>query len=369
MQKPYDVLIVGAGIAGMLSAFLLKQQQPQCRLAILEKQQPGRESSWAGGGILSPLYPWQQPTAVTTMVRYSQLAYPYFLEKLKRYAGIDPEWETSGMLILTTAEEMAAARTWAQREAYPLEYWPTARLQREWPLLSAQFHEALWLPGVAQVRNPRLLKALRYALQKLAVPIFSDNEVQAWQVVDDKVLLETTDIEGNKKVFSAAQLLITTGAWTQKLLPELPVLPVKGQMLRFSLAPGQFPSMLLQQGRYLIPRRDGQVLFGSTVENVAFDKTPTPAAYDDLLHSLRTLVPIFNDYQPAQHWTGLRPGAPNGIPYVDSLANGRVVVNAGHYRNGVILGLAAATLAVALLTGTPPPFSPLPYRLQAKRED
>lgn len=368
MQQPYDVLIVGAGVAGMLSAFLLKQQQPQCRLAILEKQQPGREASWAGGGILSPLYPWQQPDAITTMVRYSQLAYPYFLEKLKHYVGIDPEWETSGMLILTTAEAMAAAQTWAQHEAYPLEVWPTARLQSEWPLLSTEFREALWLPGVAQVRNPRLLKALRYALQKLAVPIFSDSEVTSWQVIDDKVFLEVTAADKDQKVFIASQLLITTGAWTQQLLPELPVLPVKGQMLRFSLSPGQFPSMLLHQGRYLIPRRDGQVLFGSTVENAAFDKTPTAAAYDDLLQSLRALVPIFHNYQPTQHWAGLRPAAPGGIPYVDSLANGRVVVNAGHYRNGIILGLAAATLAVALLTGSPPPFSPLPYRLQAKRE-
>ncbi len=363
MQKQYDVLIVGAGVAGMLSAFLLKQQQPTCRLAILEKQQPGRESSWAGGGILSPLYPWQQPEAITTMARYGQLLYPAFLEKLRRYSGIDPQWEASGMVILD-AEEREAAQAWAHREAYPLEFWSAARLQAFWPLLSAEFREALWLPGVAQVRNPRLLKALRYALQRLQVPVFADVEVTAWQDVGSEIILETAAA----KPLQAKQILLTAGAWSQKLLPKLIVQPVKGQMLRFALFPEQFPSMLLYRGRYLIPRRDGQVLFGSTVEDAAFDKTPTAAAYDDLLHSLRTLLPIFDDYQPVEQWAGLRPGAPGGIPYVDSLAAGKVVVNVGHFRNGIILGLASATLAVALLTGTALPFSPLAYRLEAKRE-
>jgi glycine oxidase len=362
MQKQYDVLIIGAGVAGMLSAFLLKQQQPTCRVALLDQQAPGRESSWAGGGILSPLYPWQQPAAISTMVRYSQLLYPTFLEKLKRYAGIDPEWEASGMLILDAAEQ-AAALAWAQQEAYPLECWSAARLQAFWPLLSAEFREALWLPGVAQVRNPRLLKALYYALQRLQVPVFADVEVTAWQDIGHGIALETA----NAKPWQAKQIVITTGAWSQKLLPELSVVPVKGQMLRFALFPEQFPSMLLYRGRYLIPRRDGQVLFGSTVETVDFDKTPTAAAQADLLQALRALVPIFHDYQPAQQWAGLRPGAPAGIPYVDSLASGKVVINAGHFRNGIILGLASATLAVALLTGTALPFSPLPYRLEAKR--
>jgi glycine oxidase len=158
---------------------------------------------------------------------------------------------------------------------------------------------------------------------------------------------------------SAAYYVVAGGAWSGELLEptgiHLPIQPVRGQMILFKGAPGLVSRITLYQGRYAIPRRDGHVLFGSTLEYTGFDKQTTSAARRELTQAAVELLPRLGDLPIERHWAGLRPGSPDGTPLVGPHPEiDNLYINAGHFRNGVVLGLASARLlADLLLQGTP----------------
>jgi glycine oxidase len=144
--------------------------------------------------------------------------------------------------------------------------------------------------------------------------------------------------------------------------------PVRGQMLLFKTKPGLIKRMVLEENRYVIPRRDGRVLFGSTIEEAGFDKSTTEQARTELSAIARERFPVLKDYPIEHHWAGLRPGSPAGVPYIcrhPELEN--LYINAGHFRNGVVLGPASARLAADLIIGRKPVVDPVPYGLTAAR--
>jgi glycine oxidase len=145
----------------------------------------------------------------------------------------------------------------------------------------------------------------------------------------------------------------------------LPVEPVKGQMILLRPESRLVNSIVLSAGRYLIPRRDGHLLVGSTLEYSHFDKATTEEALQSLLESALSLVPGLRSSPVLRQWAGLRPGAPNGIPYIGRVAPfSNLSINAGQYRNGLVLAPASATLLTDILTGSPEEIDPRPYSPQ-----
>jgi glycine oxidase len=135
----------------------------------------------------------------------------------------------------------------------------------------------------------------------------------------------------------------------------LPVEPVKGQMILFKCEADFLPSMVLAKGRYAIPRRDGHILVGSTLEYAGFDKTPTVDALESLKLSAIDLLPALAGATPVKHWAGLRPGSPEGIPFIGPLErHPGLWLNCGHYRNGLVLAPASCQLLTDLLVGRAP---------------
>ena len=172
------------------------------------------------------------------------------------------------------------------------------------------------LPDIAQTRNPRLVQALQARVQQLGGRIVEQCEVkeiveQAGQVGH----LVTT--QGN---FSADAYIVTAGAWSKVLLGEhalkTEIKPIRGQMLLFKFDAPPVPHIVLQQEIYLIPRRDGHLLVGSTREDVGFDKSTTEEARTMLLQRAQALLPALRDMPVIQHWSGLRPGSPGNIPTI-----------------------------------------------------
>ncbi len=376
MPDKINTLIIGGGFIGLLTARELAISGQS--VTILEKNTGvGQESSWAGGGILSPLYPWRYPDAVTDLAVIGHREYPRLAEDLLAATGFDPEYVRSGHLILDT-DEFDQAKLWAavfsrnislKKKQKFLDRVGRRELSMIEPELSGNYANAMWLPVIGQIRNPRLLKALIKDLLQRGVRIVTNAEVKKIHSVNGKVQY----IEARDTKWLADSYLVAAGAWSTSLLKEtgltLDVEPVRGQMILFRASPGKLRRIILNNSRYLIPRRDGHILAGSTLEYVGFEKETTETAYNDLLTTAIDIAPFLKNVPIVSHWAGLRPGSVNSVPTIDrhpDLKN--MVICSGHFRNGVILGLGSARIAADLLQGNkillPDNPAENPYRIQ-----
>lgn len=331
-------------------------------MSLVEAGESGQESSWAGGGIVSPLYPWRYSAAVTALAHWSQDFYPGLARQLLAATGIDPEVHVTGLYWLDLDDE-AEALAWAEREGRVLRSVDIAEVRRQVPVLDEGFGRAIHMPGVANVRNPRLVKALRAAL--LAMPNVELREqcpVTGF-IKEGERICGVTTAAGEIR---AERVVLAAGAWSGELLAtlglNLPVEPVKGQMILYKCAEDFLPSMVLAGGRYAIPRRDGHILVGSTLEHVGFDKVPSETALHSLMASAQSLLPDLAGAQVVGHWAGLRPGSPQGIPYIGEVPEyPGLWLNCGHFRNGLVLAPASCQLLVDLMLGQAPIVDPSPY--------
>lgn len=355
-----DVIVVGGGLAGLLTARELSVAG--LRVTLVERGQTGRESSWAGGGILSPLYPWRYPQAVTALAAWSQAYYPEAMAELASSTGIDPEYLPSGLLMLDP-QERDEASSWAKAQNVVLQHVDIDGDRHVEPALRYR-GEALLLPKVGQVRNPRLLQALTRDLELRGVDMRTQSPVQS--VVINKDSVEGVMVGG--ALLAAPRVVLACGAWSQQLLEPLglsvPIKPVRGQMLLFKSAPGFIKHIVMQKGYYVIPRKDGHLLAGSTLEYVGFDKSTTEEAKHQLLAHASAFLPTLASLPLVKQWAGLRPGSRDGVPMIGEHPQVRgVFVSAGHFRNGVVLGPASARLLADLILDRAPIVPPEPYVL------
>lgn len=363
-EKMTDCVIIGGGIIGMLTAHQLALQG--VRIHLLERQTSAQESSWAGGGILSPLYPWRYDDAVTALANWSQREYQTLCANLEAQTGIDPEWIESGLLMLDCTEADKAL-PWAAKHHHRIEQLnPTAITALE-PALQFGTH-ALYMPAIAQLRNPRLLHALRNKLIALGVRIENECAVTRLDIRNHRIHGVVT----HQHTIACQQAVIAMGSWSPQLLTphgiDIDIRPVRGQMLLFRAKPGQLRHIVMSEGKYLIPRRDGRILAGSTVEFSGYDKTTTQAAYDSLHQAACAMLPALAATPVERHWAGLRPGAARGIPYIGPIATiAGLYINAGHFRNGVVTGLASAQLLCDLMLNQPPIIDPAPYQVAGRQ--
>ena len=360
MAKQQQVVIVGGGVIGLLTAYNLASEGQA--VTLLERGGLGQESSWAGGGIVSPLYPWRYSQAVTALAHWSQDFYPQLAQRLFAATGVDPEVHTTGLYWLDLDDE-ADALAWAAREGRPLSKVDVSAAHDAVPVLGGGYAQAIYMADVANVRNPRLVKSLKAALLALPnVTIYEQCAVSGFVLGDDRVVgvnTATGQVLGD-------QVVLAAGAWSGQLLGTLglglPVEPVKGQMILYKCASDFLSSMVLAKGRYAIPRRDGHILIGSTLEHEGFDKTPTDIALESLKASAVELIPALADAEVVGHWAGLRPGSPEGIPFIGEVPGFRGLwLNCGHYRNGLVLAPASCQLFTDLLLARAPIIDPAPY--------
>ncbi len=294
---------------------------------------------------MSPLCPWDYPDEVTRLALRGAALFGDWAAELRDMTGIDPEYRRCGMLVLPPFE-MSAATQWCAAHG--------ARMELR--------GDALFLPDVAQARNPRLMQSLRARVLQLGGRIIEQCEAKAIVADADQVKhLATT--QGD---FSAHAYIVTAGAWSKGLLGDhalqTDIKPIRGQMLLFKFDAPPLAYVVLQKDLYLIPRRDGHLLVGSTLEDVGFDKSTTEEARAMLLQRAIALLPALEGMPLIKHWAGLRPASPGNIPTIGRhphLPN--LYINSGHFRYGVTMAPASVEVLLNTMKGTPQPFDVTPY--------
>ncbi|GAB1232842.1 glycine oxidase ThiO [Ferrigenium sp. UT4] len=348
-----EIVIIGAGALGLATAEAFLRQG--AAVTVLERGEVGREASWAGGGILSPLCPWDYSEEVTRLALRSMSLFASWAERLHAATGIDPEYNRCGMRVLPPFDVQAATQ-WCAAHGVACLPSPAGReIEGE--------GEALFLPEVAQVRNPRLLQALRAEVLRLGGRIVEQCAVGHLPAAGGRV----TGLQTTRGAFVADNYVVTAGAWSQVLLAEhalhAEIKPMRGQMLLFKFDAPPLPHILLQGDLYFIPRRDGHLLVGSTLEDVGFDKSTTGEARESLLRRAVALLPALRDQPIVKHWAGLRPGSPGNIPTIGrhpDLSN--LFLNSGHFRYGVTMAPASVEILLNEMEGHPQPFEVASYR-------
>ncbi len=356
-----DVCIIGGGVIGLLTARELLRVGVSVQL--IEAGECGKESSWAGGGIVSPLYPWRYVDAVTALAAWSQSYYPTLCDELYADTAIDCEFQRSGLLLLDISDE-GAAITWATQQQRHFQ------LLRGRDYLQIQDHicrdstQAVYFPDVAQVRNPRLLKALKADVLQRGAQLIEYTSIDHFEFVGERVQYA----QSGHNVFAADQFVVCGGAWSATLLQQfaLPIAikPIRGQMLMFAPHTHSLRHIVLKNGRYLIPRKDGRILCGSTVEDVGFDKSTTEEAHQSLWQSACDMMPSLKSQTVELQWAGLRPGSRHGVPLIGPLPTVQnLFINAGQFRNGVVLAPASARLMADVILRRPAIVAAEPYQL------
>jgi glycine oxidase len=221
------------------------------------------------------------------------------------------------------------------------------------------------MPDIMQIRNPKLVKALKASFDHLSIPYLEQTGVEEVIVENNKV----TGVRTREQTFLADKVIIASGAWSAQFSvteSSVDVLPVKGQMIMYKGEPDLVKRIVLSEGHYVIPRKDGRILAGSTLEKIGFDKSVSSDALDELHKAAVELVPLLDDLPVERQWAGLRPGTEKGIPYIcqhDDVDG--LYVHAGHFRNGIVLGAASAELMADIVLGRKPWCDVTPYTMQA----
>lgn len=337
-----DCIVVGGGIIGMATARELALRG--LKVSLFDKGKLGMESSWAAGGILSPMRPWSENPDSFKLSHQGKAAYAGFISELKQQTGIDPEYYCSGLLMINQ-DDVEKTLQWAKNHEilFDEEY-------KNYPANMRIPAKSIFLPEIAQVRVPRLLKALHASLLDLQVNIFENAELA--DLDNTQGILQSVTTSGKKHY--ADNFIITAGAWTEKLIKkndaQIEIEPVLGQMLCLKFPQQRFDMMVLDGGHYFIPRHDGHILIGSTMEHVGFDKETSETAKNQLMAWARELWPDINNAKFVKHWSGLRPATKNGKPYIGQLDNyDNVYINAGHFRKGILQAPVCARIIAEMI--------------------
>jgi glycine oxidase len=364
----FDVAVVGGGIVGAAVAERLARDGR--RVALIERGAVGREASWAAAGLLTPVHPWNYPEPLLQLDAESLALWPDLAARLAAETGADLEMRRTGLLSLieTEADAAEAGRrvAWKRAHGERAELLSTEEALEREPSLAPSIRGALWMPDLAQIRNHRAAPALAAAASKRGAVMMEHTPALGFVETGGRV----TGVRTSAGDVSAGVVVLAAGAWSAGVasagtqpdtFPALSLVPAKGQMLLLRAAPGALRHMVLSSGEYLVPRSDGCILAGSTVEYVGFDTSVTESGRASIASAVARMAPSLADAPVEMHWAGLRPDTRDHLPILGELRPGLVAAT-GHFRSGIMLAPVTAEIVRDVIDGRAPrdlaPFSP-----------
>jgi glycine oxidase len=355
-----DLIVIGGGVIGLSLAYEMSQRG--ANVTVVDLPQSG-QASWAGAGILVPT---NEQTAIHPLEKLrgmSSRLHAQWARQLNAETGIDNGYlECGGVYIARTAGEVAALRG-------VVEDWIDFEIEHK--LLSVQQlaeyipplsdleaslrpRTAVWVANESQIENPAHMEALRHACRHRGVELIP--ECHRVKLSFEPERIAAVQVDGDS--LQANSYCIAAGAWSERLLDPLgfrmSMLPIRGQIVLFKLDHRIFEPVIYEGSRYIVPRKDGHVLVGATVEEAGFDASTTPSDINDLVAFAHSLIPALNESTFETCWAGLRPATFDGFPYLGrlpELSNG--FVSTGHFKAGLHLSTGSAVVMADLIEGKP----------------
>jgi glycine oxidase len=334
-MRSWDVIIIGGGIIGLSLSIELRKKGAS--VLVVERGEPGREASYAAGGMLVDNAA-ETPAALRALATASAGMYPVFVDDLQVESGLGVDLRDQGAIVFASLEHPLSFTT--------AESLPASLTQLE-PELADPDLPAFYLRERSV--DPRALAAAALqAAKRRGVDISSRDEVSAVDLADGRVAGVVT----KKTSFPAAKVVNCAGAWSGNIAPHaFPTRPVKGQMLcLISPSRGLLQHVIRSREVYLIPRSDGRILVGTTVEEAGFDKRTDTATIQRLHRAAIALVPKLKEAKILEDWAGLRPGTPDALPILGATETPGYYVATGHFRDGILLAPITAQVMEEVIT-------------------
>lgn len=337
-MKTWDVIIIGGGIIGLSLAIAVRKRG--ATVLVVERGEPGREASHAAGGMLVDC-PLETQPALQPLASASAHMYPEFAYELELESGMKVDLRDQGTILFLSAEDL--------HQAEASGFLPASLTELE-PALVVNHSKGLPFYRPERSVDPRALTAAAWKTAKhRSVDFSSGDEVIAVTITDGRA----TGVKTTKTAFHAAKVVNCAGAWSGQIPPHgFPTRPVKGQMLCLLMpSPPLLQHVVRSPEVYLIPRSDGRLLVGATVEEAGFDKRTDRVTIQRLHRAALALVPNLRDAKILEDWAGLRPGTPDALPILGETETPGYYVATGHFRDGILLAPITAQITAAVIEG------------------
>jgi len=360
-----DVLIVGGGIMGTAAAWELARHG--VRVTVLERSVPGAEASSAAAGILGAQAEAHAPGPLAELCLASRARYAKFARTLSEETQIDVGYRECGVLRVAferrAAQKLQAENGWQGQGRKKVEQLGARELARLEPALSPKLAGGVRFASDARVDPKALLRALHIAALRRGVTFQSGAFVRRVLVEGERAL---GVVLADGSLLRAQHVVVAAGSWTSLIdglgLPAGRVVPARGQIVELELPSPPLSHVVFGPGAYLVPRDDGRVLVGSTLEFVGYEREVTAGAVRDLLTHATALLPSLERAGLRGTWSNFRPYTRDELPLLGPTRIESLFLSTGHYRNGILLAPISAEIVRAAVLGQRAPVSLTAFR-------
>jgi glycine oxidase len=364
MKSSCEVVVIGGGVIGLTiaRALALRGMRDVC---LIERARLGTEASFAAAGMLLPQVEAATKDDFFTLACRSRDLYASFAAALHEETGIDVELDTTGTLYLalnsTDQEEIEKGYYFQSRAGLAIELLSTSAARALEPCISESITGALLFPQDIQVENRRLLNALANSVSNLGVNVLTGTNVDSLVIEGNRL----TGVQTSSGAITCSTAVVAAGTWSSFVKhTSFSIEPVRGQMVCLEAKPQLTRHVIFSRRGYIVPRRDGRLLAGSTSENAGFDKSVTAGGINKILQNAHEISPAISNLPIVDTWAGLRPRAADGLPVLGPCVEiDGLFYATGHYRNGILLApITGELISEAIVEGVASPllapFSP-----------